>query len=138
MVTTGGLVGFLAGPSLIGLISEKSDLSKGFLLLVFLTITAASAGWANKFLGTTKNHLKDAGVPQEELLAKAKTILELINTKAPVAVAKCIESANAVFDETKNGYEVEINSFGDCFATDDMKEGTTAFLEKRKAVFTGK
>ncbi len=77
-------------------------------------------------------------VPQEELLAKAKTILELINTKAPVAVAKCIESANAVFDETKNGYEVEINSFGDCFATDDMKEGTAAFLEKRKAVFTGK
>ena len=77
-------------------------------------------------------------VPQEELLTKAKTILELINTKAPVAVAKCIESANAVFDETKKGYEVEINSFGDCFATDDMKEGTAAFLEKRKAVFTGK
>ncbi len=77
-------------------------------------------------------------VTQDELLNKAKGILELINAKAPIAVAKCIESANAVFDETKNGYEVEINSFGDCFATDDMKEGTTAFLEKRKAVFTGK
>jgi enoyl-CoA hydratase len=76
-------------------------------------------------------------VPQDELLAKAVTILALINTKAPIALAKCIESANAVFDETKNGYEVEINSFGDCFGTNDMKEGTTAFLEKRKAVFTG-
>lgn len=77
-------------------------------------------------------------VTQDTLLDKAKSILETINSKAPIAVAKCIESANAVFDETKNGYEVEINSFGDCFGTDDMKEGTTAFLEKRKAVFTGK
>jgi enoyl-CoA hydratase len=77
-------------------------------------------------------------VPQEELLAKAKSILDLINTKAPIAVGKCIETANAVFDETKNGYEVEVNAFGDCFGTEDMKEGTTAFLEKRKAVFTGK
>ncbi|MES2330035.1 MAG: enoyl-CoA hydratase-related protein [Bacteroidota bacterium] len=77
-------------------------------------------------------------MPQEELLAKAKTILDMINSKAPIAVAKCIESANAVFDETKNGYQVEIDSFADCFGTDDMKEGTNAFLEKRKAVFTGK
>ena len=77
-------------------------------------------------------------VPPEELLAKAKTILELINTKAPIAVAKCIESANAVFDETKNGYAVEINGFGHCFDTADMKEGTSAFLEKRKANFSGK
>jgi enoyl-CoA hydratase len=77
-------------------------------------------------------------VPQEELLAKAKSILDVVNTKAPIAVAKCIESANAVFDETKNGYEVEVNSFADCFVTEDMKEGTNAFLEKRKAVFVGK
>ncbi len=77
-------------------------------------------------------------VPQEELLNKARSILDTINTKAPIAVGKCIESANAVFDETKNGFEVEINSFGDCFGTDDMKEGTAAFLEKRKPNFTGK
>jgi len=77
-------------------------------------------------------------VPQDELLNKAKSILDVINTKAPIAVAKCIESANAVFDETKNGFDVEINSFGDCFGTDDMKEGTAAFLEKRKPNFTGK
>ncbi len=77
-------------------------------------------------------------VPQEELLAKATSILELINSKAPIAVGKCIQSANAVFDKTQNGYDVEVNGFGDCFDTADMKEGTTAFLEKRKAVFTGK
>jgi enoyl-CoA hydratase len=77
-------------------------------------------------------------VPQEELLNKARAILELINSKAPVAVAKCIEAANAVFDETKNGYEIEINAFGECFGTDDRKEGTAAFLEKRKANFTGR
>ena len=77
-------------------------------------------------------------VTQDELLSKAKSILDMINTKAPIAVGKCIESANAVFDETKNGYETEVNAFGDCFATADMKEGTAAFLEKRKAIFTGK
>jgi len=45
---------------------------------------------------------------------------------------------NAVFDETKNGFDIEINEFGKCFGTADMKEGATAFLEKRKANFTGK
>lgn len=77
-------------------------------------------------------------VPADQLLDKAISILQLINTKAPIAVAKCIEAANAVFDETKNGYEEEIKAFGECFTTEDMKEGTAAFLEKRKAVFSGR
>ena len=76
--------------------------------------------------------------PADELINKTKNILELINAKAPLAVAACIEAANAVFDETKDGYQTEINAFGECFITDDMKEGTTAFLEKRKANFQGK
>lgn len=77
-------------------------------------------------------------VAAEELLTKAKEILSSINSKAPLAVAGCIKAANAVFDETLNGYEVEIDAFGNCFGTVDMQEGTQAFLEKRKANFTGK
>lgn len=77
-------------------------------------------------------------VPQVELMNKTRSVLSIVNSKGPLAVAKCIEAANAVFDETKNGYEVEMNGFGNCFGTQDMKEGATAFLQKRKAVFIGK
>lgn len=50
MVTTGGLIGFLTGPSLIGFISEKSNLSQGLSLLILLTIVAAVVAWKNRFL----------------------------------------------------------------------------------------
>jgi enoyl-CoA hydratase len=73
----------------------------------------------------------------EELLPKVKEVLALIQTKAPVAVAKVIECIND-FDHTQQGYDLEIQKFGECFTTEDMKEGTSAFLEKRKADFKGK
>ncbi|RYY93058.1 MAG: enoyl-CoA hydratase [Chitinophagaceae bacterium] len=74
----------------------------------------------------------------EELLNKTRSILDVINGKAPIALAQCISAANAVFDETKNGFNAEIDAFGACFETEDMREGTSAFLEKRKPQFKGK
>jgi len=73
----------------------------------------------------------------EELLSKVKETLTLIQSKAPVAVAKVIGCINN-FDHTQQGYDFEVQKFGECFETEDMKEGTSAFLEKRKANFKGK
>jgi enoyl-CoA hydratase len=77
-------------------------------------------------------------VPPDELLNKTRAILGEIISKAPIAVAACIESVNALFDPTQNGYEKEIDAFAECFSTEDMKEGTSAFLEKRKPTFSGR
>lgn len=76
-------------------------------------------------------------VPQDKLMEKAEEILGIINSKAPVAVAKCINAANHAFTGIK-GYEQEIFGFSECFTTEDVKEGTAAFLEKRKPNFKGK
>jgi MFS family permease len=52
MVTTGGLIGFLAGPSLIGFISEKTNLATGLSLLILTALLSGFVAWRNKFLGT--------------------------------------------------------------------------------------
>jgi enoyl-CoA hydratase len=77
-------------------------------------------------------------VAQGEEVAKATEIIEKIATKAPLAVAKIIETVAAYFEDGQDGFAAEVNLFGECCNTDDFREGSAAFVEKRKAVFTGK
>lgn len=77
-------------------------------------------------------------VPQAELLEFTKDIASKITKNSPVAISYAIKAVNAGLIDTKEGFKTEIKSFGKCFGTEDFKEGTTAFLEKRKATFPGK
>ena len=74
-------------------------------------------------------------VSQQELLSYAKSIAEKICKNSPNAIKEAIQAVNANFEDGVNGYEVEIKNFGNCFGTSEFIEGTTAFLEKRKANF---
>jgi enoyl-CoA hydratase len=75
---------------------------------------------------------------QEELMSTCKKIALKIVKNSPVAIASAIRAINAGYTDGINGFETEIEAFGKCFGTEDFKEGTTAFIEKRKAVFPGK
>ena len=70
-----------------------------------------------------------------ELKEKAEDIAGRILNNSVTAIAEAIKSINAGFEDGVNGYDVEIEEFGKCFGTADFKEGTTAFLEKRKPNF---
>lgn len=76
-------------------------------------------------------------VEADKLIETCKSILQVIHTKAPLAIAKVIQCVN-YFDHTQAGYDFEVQQFGECFATEDKNEGTSAFLEKRKADFKGR
>jgi len=87
---------------------------------------------------TAKNYgLVNHVVPQAELLDFTKGIASKIAKNSPVAISNAIHAVNANYKDGINGYEVEIKNFGKSFGTADFKEGTTAFLEKRKAEFKG-
>ena len=77
-------------------------------------------------------------VPQAELLDFCKGIAGKIMKNSPVAIGNAIKAINANYEDGVNGYQEEIRLFGESFGTADFKEGTTAFLEKRKADFPGK
>ncbi|SNS03595.1 MULTISPECIES: enoyl-CoA hydratase/isomerase family protein [Hymenobacter] len=77
-------------------------------------------------------------VSQAELLPFCEQLLTRILTKAPLALGMVIDCVNAYFDKDRHGYQTEANAFARCFASEDFREGTSAFLEKRPAAFTGK
>lgn len=105
---------------------------KGRAMEMILTATMITAAEAKEY--GLVNHV----VPQAELIEFCQGLAQKICKNAPVALSEAINAINASVDKTKNGFEQEINAFGRLFGTADFKEGTTAFLEKRKANFNGK
>ncbi|MFC5047593.1 enoyl-CoA hydratase/isomerase family protein [Aquimarina hainanensis] len=75
---------------------------------------------------------------QEELLPMTYKLAGKIAKNSSVAISSAIRAINAAYEDGVNGFKTEIHEFGVCFGTADFKEGTTAFLEKRKPDFPGK
>ncbi|MVX35462.1 enoyl-CoA hydratase/isomerase family protein [Myroides sp. LoEW2-1] len=76
-------------------------------------------------------------VEQTELLDFTKNIANKIANNSATAIGRAIKSINANYRDGINGFHEEIKNFGECFETEDFTEGTTAFIEKRKAEFKG-
>ena len=72
---------------------------------------------------------------QEELLPLANKIASKIARNSSLAISAAIRAINANFEYGVNGFDVEIEEFGECFGTKDFSEGTTAFLNKTKPSF---
>ena len=107
-------------------------IGKGKAMELLITADMIKADEA-KALGLV-NHV----FPAEELLNKTKEIMQKIQTKAPLAVGKIISLVNEAATASQTGLSNEVKAFGESFGTEDKKEGTAAFLEKRAASFIGK
>jgi len=103
---------------------------KGKALEMIMTADMITADEAFQF--GLVNHV----VNQDSLLDKAEEIMMKILSRAPLAIASAIAAVNAS-RRGLEGFEREIDEFGKCFGTKDMKEGAAAFLEKRKPDFRG-
>ena len=106
-------------------------IGKGKAMELIMTGNMIDAAEA-KQLGLV-NYVTPAGM----LLDKTKELLHTINSKAPIAVKHVIALVNMAAYGAADGLQKEIAAFGELFNTKDAKEGAAAFLEKRKANFTG-
>src|SRR6201990_944972 len=78
-------------------------------------------------------------VPAAGLIPRAETILKQIFANAPIAIRYSLEAVNKGLETSQaEGFSLEASFFGLCAATEDKKEGTSAFLEKRAAQFQGR
>ena len=125
-VTLGLLPGFGGTQRLTQLVGKAKALE------LMLTADQVKADEALR-LGLA-NHV----VPAAELLAFSRQLLARMLSRAPLALGLVIECVNAVFEPSKAGYQREAAAFGRAFGTEDFKEGTQAFLEKRPAKFEGR
>ncbi len=80
------------------------------------------------------NHVAQSA---EELKNKCQDLIRRITAKAPLAIGMVIDCVNAVHRPEENGYQTEANNFASCCKSDDFREGTAAFIEKRKPEFKG-
>ena len=106
-------------------------IGKGRALEMIMTAQMIDASKAEQW------GLVNAVTSQEELLTYCISLSEKMKRNGPLAISAAIKSVNANFDKSITGYDVEISEFAKCFGTKDFKEGTTAFLDKRKANFSG-
>ncbi len=105
---------------------------KGRALEIILTADMITAVEAHR-IGLV-NHI----VESDQLLLKSQEILYKIISRSPFAVASAIRAVNAGLSDGKNGFAIEVEEFSKCFGSEDFKEGVDAFLNKRKAEFSGK
>ena len=106
---------------------------KGVALEILLT---------GDMIGAQRAHeigLVNRVVPAAELMAEAKKLAHVLASKAPIAVRYILDAVNLGLDTPfAHGQYLETSLFGTIASSEDMREGTKAFLEKRKAVWQGK
>ncbi len=106
-------------------------IGKGRAMEMIMTARMIDAGTAWNY--GLVNHVASL----EELLPFCRQIAGNIKNNSSVSISAAIKAVNAHYEDGVNGFETEIQQFANCFGTADFREGTTAFLAKRKADFPG-